>query len=62
MEADPCCPVTDPPVFEAVDEGESVRESSSGSFGRRFFKSTNPEGAVLMGTYLLSSRNLIYFS
>lgn len=63
-EAEPCCPVTDPPTFDAAaaDEGVSVRDNTSGSFGRRSFKRTNPEGADFTGTYRLSSRNLMNFS
>lgn len=61
-DADPGCPVADPPAGDAVEEGVSVSESTSGSVGLRSLKRTNPEGANLTGTYLLSSRNLMYSS
>lgn len=63
-DADPCCPAAAdaPAVVEAVDEGVSVSESTSGSVGRRSLRRTNPEGASFTGTYLLSSKNLMYFS
>lgn len=58
-----CNPVADPPAAEVVvDEGVSVRASTSGSVGRKSLRSTNPEGANLTGTYLLSCKNLITFS
>lgn len=62
MEAEPCCAAADPPAGDAVDEGVSVSESTSGSVGRKSLRRTNPEGASFTGMYLLSSRNLIYFS
>lgn len=59
----PCCAFADPPVaLDVVDEGASVSDNTSGSVGRRSFKSTNPEGADFTGTYLLSSINLMNFS
>jgi len=57
-----CNPVADPPAAEVVDEGVSVRASTSGSVGRKSLRSTNPDGANLTGTYLLSCKNLINFS
>jgi len=58
-----CNPVADPPAAEVVvDEGVSVRASTSGSVGRKSLRSTNPEGANFTGTYLLSCKNLITFS
>jgi hypothetical protein len=60
--AELCCPVAEPLAGDAVDEGVSVRESTSGSVGCRSLKRTNPEGADFTGTYLLSSINLINFS
>lgn len=61
-DAEPCCPVADPLVADPVDEGASVRDNTSGSVGCKSFTRTNPEGANLIGTYLLSSRNLMNFS
>lgn len=61
-DADPDCPVAGPPAAEAVEEGVSVSESTSGSLGLWSLKRTNPEGSSLTGTYLLSSRNLMYSS
>lgn len=59
---DPCCPLAAPLGFDPVDAGVSVRERTSGSVGRRSLRSTNPEGACLMGTYRLSSKNFMHFS
>lgn len=61
-DTEPCCPAADAPAVEAVDEGVSVSESTSGSVGRKSLRRTNPEGASFTGTYLLSSRNLMHFS
>ncbi|GER50066.1 photosystem II reaction center Psb28 protein [Striga asiatica] len=59
-EDDPCCPAFDAVVV--VDGRALVRINSSGSFGRKSFRSTNPELAEVTGMYLLSSRNLMNFS
>ncbi|GMH20297.1 hypothetical protein Nepgr_022138 [Nepenthes gracilis] len=60
---EPCCGVAaDPPAADGVEEGASVRDRNSGSEGRKSFSRTKPEGANLTGTYLLSSKNLMYFS
>lgn len=62
-EAEPCCPVVDPPpAGDCVDDGASVRDSTSGSLGRKSLRRTNPDGDDFTGTYLLSSRNLMNFS
>lgn len=62
-DAEPCCVAADPPAADVVvEEGVSVRASTSGSVGRKSLRSTKPEGANLTGTYLLSCKNLIYFS
>lgn len=62
-DAEPCCPVAAaPPAGDDAVAGVSVRESTSGSVGRKSLSRTNPDGANFTGTYLLSSRNLINFS
>lgn len=61
-EPEPCCVVADPPPVDAVDEGASVRDKTSGSVGRRSFKRTKPEAADFTGVYRLSSRNFMNFS
>lgn len=61
-DAEPCCPVAEPPAGDTVDDGASVRDSTSGSVGFRSLRRTNPEGANFTGAYLLSSINLMNFS
>ena len=59
---EPCCPVAEPLAGDAVDDGVSVRERTSGSEGCKSLSRTKPEGANFTGTYLLSSKNLMTFS
>lgn len=61
-DAEPCCPVDEPPVVDTVDEGASVRESTSGSVGCKSLRRTKPEGTNFTGAYLLFSINLMNFS
>lgn len=63
--ADPVCAgagAAAPAAADVVDEGASVKANTSGSVGRRSFKRTKPDVAAFTGAYLLSSRNLMYFS
>lgn len=63
-----CCPRDDPPDMSVNNDdngdnkGGSKIEYSAGSSGCRSRNTTNPEEAFLIGVYLLSLKNLMYFS
>ena len=55
--------MADDAAVDPLDGGVSVRDSTSGSVGRKSFRRTKPDGgANFTGTYLLSSKNLMNFS